>query len=81
MIHHIDTHKMPILESDVLKPMDPSLSEDNWAEFVLSDASVAYESNGKPANLLLAYADTPLKVQGCLEAPSREHVHQRTPGA
>ncbi|KAJ4983249.1 defective in methylation-7 protein [Stagonosporopsis vannaccii] len=66
---------MPVFESEVLKPREPSLAEDDWAEFVLSDASVGHESNGKPANLLLAYADTPLKVQGRLEAPSREHSH------
>jgi len=69
---------MSVLESDVLQPTDPSLGEDDWAEFVLSDASVVYESNGKPANLLLAYADTPLKVQGRLETPAREYSHYRT---
>ncbi|KAF9700366.1 hypothetical protein EKO04_002014 [Ascochyta lentis] len=62
---------MYIPESDVLKPIGPSVSEDDWPEFVLSDASVVYESNGKPANLLLAYADIPLKVQGRLQSLPR----------
>lgn len=63
---------MLTLESDVLKTIEPSASEDEWTEFVLSDASVVYESNGKPASLLLAYADTPLRVLGRLETPRRD---------
>jgi len=74
-IHDIDICSMFLPESDVLKPREASLAECDWAEFVLRDASVGHESNGKPANLLLAYADTPLKVQGRLQAPSREHSH------
>ncbi|KAF2999681.1 hypothetical protein E8E13_002085 [Curvularia kusanoi] len=66
---------MPSPETDVLKPREASLHEDHWAEFVLSDASVVYESNGKPASLLLAFPDTPLKVQGRLLTPPREHAH------
>ncbi|KAH6642301.1 hypothetical protein C7974DRAFT_327439 [Boeremia exigua] len=66
---------MPILESDVLRPMEPSLNELHWAEFVLSNASVVYESNGKPASLLLAYPDTLLKVQGRLETPAQKHSY------
>ena len=63
---------MPASEGDVLKPVDPSITDsDHWEIFVLSDAQVFYESNGKPASLLAAYADTPLKVQGRLEAPGR----------
>ncbi|KAJ4349237.1 hypothetical protein N0V95_004726 [Ascochyta clinopodiicola] len=62
---------MHIPESDVLKPIGPSVSEDAWPEFVLSDASVVYENSGKPANLLAAYADVPLKVQGRLQSPPR----------
>lgn len=72
---------MSVLESDVLKPRDPSLHEDDLAEFTLSDASVVYESNGKPASLLVAYANCPLKVQGRLEAPERRHAHYRTSAA
>ncbi|KAF1357371.1 hypothetical protein EJ07DRAFT_167561 [Lizonia empirigonia] len=66
---------MPITESDVLKPADPSLHVDERAEFLVTDASFVYESNGKPANLLVAYADTPLKLQGRLETPRRQHSH------
>ncbi|UPX15050.1 uncharacterized protein EKO05_0005515 [Ascochyta rabiei] len=65
---------MHIPERDVLNPVGPSVSEDEWPEFVLSDASVVYESNGKPANLLLAYSDVPLRVQGRLQAPPRGHT-------
>jgi hypothetical protein len=70
-ICYIIKDNMPVPESDVLKPIGPSVSEEYWPEFVLSDAAVVYESNGKPANLLLAYADVPLKVQGRLQAPPR----------
>ncbi|KAJ4362433.1 hypothetical protein N0V83_010526 [Neocucurbitaria cava] len=63
---------MPVPETDVLKPVDPSITDsDHWEIFVLSDAQVFYESNGKPASLLAAYADTPLRVQGRLDAPGR----------
>ena len=63
---------MPVPESDILKPADPSISNiDEWESFVLSNAHVVYESNGQPASLLAAYADTPLKVEGWLESPGR----------
>ncbi|KAG9197516.1 hypothetical protein G6514_001510 [Epicoccum nigrum] len=66
---------MPVPETEVLKPREASLHENHWAEFVLSDASVVYESDGRPASLLLAFPDTPLRVQGRLITPSREHYH------
>lgn len=69
---------MSVFESDVLKPRDPTLPEDHWAEFTLSNVSVAYENNGKPASLLAAYANCPLTVRGRLEAPEREHAHHCT---
>jgi hypothetical protein len=69
---------MPVPETEVLKPREASLHENHWAEFVLSDASVVYESDGRPASLLLAFPDTPLRVQGRLLTPSREHYHYRT---
>jgi hypothetical protein len=54
-------------EEEVLRPIDPSIADsDDWPIFELDNASVAFESNGKPASLLEAYADTPLKVQGVL---------------
>jgi hypothetical protein len=69
---------MPTPEGDVLKPVDSSVTNsDEWEIFTLSNAQVVYESNGKPANLLAAYADTPLKVQGTF-APSRGQVKCRT---
>lgn len=71
--------KMPTPEGDVLKPVDPSITEpDNWEIFVLSNAQVVYESNGKPASLLSAYSDTPLRVQGQLEPPGRGQSKYRT---
>jgi hypothetical protein len=70
---------MPTPEGDVLKPVDPSITDSNeWEIFVLSNAHVVYESNGKPANLLTAYADTPLRVRGRLEAPGRGQMKYRT---
>lgn len=68
-------------EADVLKPVDPSITDSNeWEIFVLSNARVVYESNGKPANLLSAYADMSLKVQGQLDAPSRTNSKYCTSG-
>lgn len=62
-------------ELNVLKPMDPSLTNsDDYEIFNLSNARVSYISNGKPASLLSAYADTPLKVEGKLEAPDRSQL-------
>jgi hypothetical protein len=70
---------MPTPEGDVLKPVDPSITDSNeWEIFVLSNAHVVYESNGKTANLLTAYADTPLRVRGRLEAPRRGQMKYRT---
>ncbi|KAJ4320113.1 hypothetical protein N0V94_003583 [Neodidymelliopsis sp. IMI 364377] len=68
---------MPTPESDILKPIEPSQDEDQWTEFILSNASVVHESNGKPANLLLAYADTPLRITGRLETPRRDQSQYR----
>lgn len=63
---------MPVPESEVLQPLDASnTNSDDWEIFVLKDARITYESNGQPASLLAAYADTPLKVQGRLEMPER----------
>ncbi|KAF2468813.1 uncharacterized protein BDR25DRAFT_289732 [Lindgomyces ingoldianus] len=63
---------MLIPELDILKPIDPSISSsDDYEIFSLSNAQVFYTRNGKPASLLTAYADTPLRVVGKLEAPDR----------
>ncbi|KAF2851538.1 hypothetical protein T440DRAFT_517520 [Plenodomus tracheiphilus IPT5] len=67
---------MPTPEAAVLRPVDPSIADsDDWDIFVLSDARVSYESNGKPASLLAAYADTLLKVEGRLQTPDRGQAH------
>ncbi|KAH3950857.1 hypothetical protein HBI81_085710 [Parastagonospora nodorum] len=56
---------MPTPEGNVLKPIDPSAaSSDDWEIFILNNAQVVHEKNGKPVSLLAAYADTPLKVTG-----------------
>ncbi|KAF2439188.1 hypothetical protein P171DRAFT_436520 [Karstenula rhodostoma CBS 690.94] len=60
---------MPVPELDVLVPTNPASDSEDY--FVLSNAHVVYESNGKPASLLSAYADVPLRVQGRLEPPHR----------
>lgn len=70
---------MPVPESEVLKPVEPWITNsDDWEIFVLSDARVVYENNGKPASLLAAFADTPLKVTGRLETPARPQLKYRT---
>ncbi|KAF7570562.1 Atrophin-1 multi-domain protein [Pyrenophora tritici-repentis] len=66
---------MTVPEAEILRPLDASnTNSDDWEIFVLSDARVVYESNGKPASLLAAYADTPLKVEGRLETPGRNQL-------
>jgi hypothetical protein len=70
---------MSVPESEILKPLDPSnTNSDDWEIFVLKDVRITYESNGKPASLLAAYADTPLKVEGQLEVPDRSQLKYRT---
>lgn len=70
---------MSVPESDVLKPLDPSnTNSDEWEIFVLKDARIVYENSGRPASLLAAYADTPLKVNGRLETPGRSQLNYRT---
>ncbi|OCK81875.1 hypothetical protein K432DRAFT_350207 [Lepidopterella palustris CBS 459.81] len=63
---------MLIPELDVLKPIDPSISNsDHYQQFVLSNVQVYDAKTGEPASLLHAYADTPLTVHGRLEPPER----------
>lgn len=65
-------------ELDVLKPIDPSITDpDDYEIFALSNAQVVYASNGRPASLLAAYADIPLRVEGRLETPSRAQMKYR----
>jgi hypothetical protein len=58
---------MTTTEAEVLKSTSITNSDD-WEIFTLSNAQVVYEENGKPASLLDAYADTPLKVVGTFAA-------------
>lgn len=60
---------MPVPELDVLIPKNSASDSEDY--FVLSNAHVVYESNGKPASLLSAYADVPLRVEGRLGTPDR----------
>ena len=67
--------KMPDPESEILRPLDASnTNSDDWEIFILSDARIVFENNGKPASLLAAYADTPLRVEGRLESPARSQL-------
>jgi hypothetical protein len=76
LIHHV---KMPTSEAEILKPVEAAnTNSDDWEIFVLSGARIVYESNGKPASLLAAYADTPLRVDGRLETPGRSQLKYRT---
>lgn len=69
---------MSVPELQILKPIDPSItSPDDYEIFVLNNAQVVYESNGKLANLLLAYADTPMRVEGSLEPLDRSQTQCR----
>jgi hypothetical protein len=66
-------------ELEVLKPIDPSISHaDDYEIFALSNAQIVFQSNGKPASLLAAYADTPLRVEGRLESLDRGQLKYRT---
>jgi hypothetical protein len=69
---------MTTSEAEILKPVEAAnTNSDDWEIFVLSDARIVYESNGKPASLLAAYADTPLRVEGRLETPGRSQLKYR----
>lgn len=63
-------------ELSILKPIDPAIakSEDDYEIYTLANAHVFYTSGrlaGRPASLLDAYADRPLRVEGRLEALER----------
>ncbi|KAF1970635.1 hypothetical protein BU23DRAFT_600770 [Bimuria novae-zelandiae CBS 107.79] len=60
---------MAVPELDILLPADANSDSEDY--FVLSNAQVVYEANGKPASLLSAYADVPLRVEGRLDPPNR----------
>ncbi|KAF2806571.1 uncharacterized protein BDZ99DRAFT_394147 [Mytilinidion resinicola] len=64
---------MAVPELDILKPVDPSISNtDDYELFTLSNAQVYNPKTGKPANLLDAYVDSPVTVEGKLDPPPRE---------
>ena len=68
---------MTVSELDILKPIDPSVTNsDDFEIFTLNNASV-FHGNGKLASLLHAYADTPLRVEGRLEPLHRSQAKYR----
>ncbi|GME43604.1 uncharacterized protein LTHEOB_9768 [Neofusicoccum parvum] len=71
----------PLRETDVLKPHDPKLTnEDEWEEFQLSAAEVL-DSAGQPTSLLHADAASPVTVVGRVDALPREQAHLLAAGA
>lgn len=68
----------PILETDILKPRDPSVNDnpDEWPEFVLSKAHVHLPDDpDSTVDLLQAAAGFPLTVVGQLEPLDDEDAH------
>ncbi|KAI9713055.1 MAG: hypothetical protein M1820_001040 [Bogoriella megaspora] len=64
------------LESDVLRPKDPSLVDDNdWPEFLLTNAEVHDTKSWEHVNLLHADEHAPVTVTGKLEGLDRSQAH------
>lgn len=74
-------------EDNVLKPRDPSLTDENdWEEFSLSEVRILLPGKSRYANLLAASSDNPVQVTGCLDEVEEEqeslgmhHHHQDGP--
>ncbi|KAK7516419.1 uncharacterized protein IWZ02DRAFT_491368 [Phyllosticta citriasiana] len=67
---------MPVHESEVLKPRDPSISDENdWHEFVLSNAEVRDAETNSIANLLIADDISPVTITGRLEPVEKNQAH------
>ncbi|KAK7627660.1 hypothetical protein IWX47DRAFT_787764 [Phyllosticta citricarpa] len=67
---------MPVHESEVLKPRDPSISDENdWHEFVLSNAEVRDAETNSLANLLIADDVSPVTIVGRLEPVEKNQAH------
>lgn len=74
-------------EDNVLKPRDPSLTDENdWEEFSLSEVRILLPGKSRYANLLAASSDNPVQVTGCLDEVEEEqeslgmhHHHQHAP--
>ncbi|PKY03583.1 hypothetical protein P168DRAFT_237220 [Aspergillus campestris IBT 28561] len=60
-------------EDNVLKPRDPSLTDENdWEEFSLSEVRILLPGKSRYANLLAASPDNPVQVTGCLDEVEEE---------
>ena len=74
----LSTASMPTCELDVLKPIDPSISDsDDWPIYDVTNAQVYHASTSKLANLLHAFPDNPLRLEGRLEPPGRQYTKNR----
>lgn len=68
---------MTILEeTDVLSSLNPSIQNDSdqWPEFVLKNVKVISPETNKPASLLVAHGEYPLRVEGSLEEVDPEDL-------
>ncbi|KJR80714.1 uncharacterized protein SPSK_05026 [Sporothrix schenckii 1099-18] len=61
-------------ESSILKPKDPTLVEDDWPIFVLSDAIVYRPDGVTLANAVLVAQEGPCIVRGRLEVDDKEDI-------
>ena len=67
---------MPLDESSVLEPKDPSLKHhDHWPVFVLKDAYVVSQKTDDAISLLAANKDNPAKITGRLDTVEDEYLH------
>ncbi|EKG15623.1 hypothetical protein MPH_07058 [Macrophomina phaseolina MS6] len=70
------TFSNPLHEAEVLKPHDPSLTDENdWEEFQLASAEVRDAATDEPTSLLDADAASPVTVIGRLEPLPRDQSH------
>ncbi|KAK0664310.1 hypothetical protein DIS24_g744 [Lasiodiplodia hormozganensis] len=74
--HNTTAGGSPLRETDVLKPHDPALTDENeWEEFQLAAAEVRDPATGAPTSLLHADAVSPVTVVGRLEPVPRSQAH------
>ncbi len=66
----------PVHESVALKPQDPSVDEDDWAQIELSHVEV-HDADGQLVSLLQADWDRPLTVIGRLSDEEDEQAELR----
>lgn len=69
---------MSVPEEEVLKPIDPSIADENqWEEYQLSNVEV-HDANGSLTSLLNADDSSPVTVTGILGTLEPEQRHCRT---